>query len=51
MINKKILILIFFFVFFQIDQIFSEESNNFSMEQNEPYEIKQSVFKYKRKAS
>ena len=39
MINKSILILIFFFVFFQIDQIFSEESNNFSMEQNEPYEI------------
>ena len=39
MINKSILILISFFVFFQIDQVLSEESNNFSMEQNEPYEI------------
>ena len=39
MINKSILILIIFFVFFQIDQVLSEESNNFSMEQNEPYEI------------
>ena len=39
MINKSMFILIFFFVFFQIDQVFSEESNNFSMEQNEPYEI------------
>ena len=35
MINKSILILIIFFVFFQIDQVLSEESNNFSMEQNE----------------
>ena len=39
MINKTILILTIFFVFFQIDQVLSEESNNFSMEQNEPYEI------------
>ena len=39
MTNKSILILIIFFVFFQIDQVLSEESNNFSMEQNEPYEI------------
>ena len=39
MINKSILIFIIFFVFFQIDQVLSEESNNFSMEQNEPYEI------------
>ncbi len=39
MINKSILILTIFFVFFQIDQVLSEESNNFSMEQNEPYEI------------
>ena len=39
MINKSLLILIIFFNFFQINQVLSEESINFSMEQNEPYEI------------
>ncbi len=39
MINKSLLILIIFFNFFQINQVLSKESINFSMEQNEPYEI------------
>tara|TARA_B100000700_G_scaffold307988_1_gene385109 strand:- start:2586 stop:3104 length:519 start_codon:yes stop_codon:yes gene_type:complete len=39
MIKKSIPILIILFNFFQINQALSEESNNFSIEQNEPYEI------------